>query len=86
MIDLRILEPGWAGEISPEEFDFLSVELLADKKLAFQWGFQPKKKRRPAWAIHQIGEFGDPDVRSTNIRLARSRISHKSARNGDFHA
>ena len=46
-IDQGLLEPGWGGEIAPDELDFLQTELTKDKKLAFRWGFQPAKKRRP---------------------------------------
>lgn len=85
-IDPRLLEPGWGGEISPDELAFLHSELTQDKRLAFQWGFQPAKKRRPAWAVLQVAEFGDPNVRATNMGLARRQSPSNLERKGDFQA
>ena len=73
-----LLEPGWGGEIAPDELDFLQAELTKDKKLAYQWGFQPAKKRRPEWAVRQVAAFGDPDVRATNMQLARRQLPANS--------
>ena len=85
-IDQRILEPGWAGDLAPDEFDHLQAELLRDKKLAFAWGFQPARKRRPEWAIRQVAMWGDPEVRATNMGLARSQLPPTPAAPGDYHA
>ena len=71
--DHRLLEPGWPGELAPDELDFLVAELIKDKRLAFRWGFRPAAKRRPEWAIKQLSMWGDPDIRSTNVALARTR-------------
>ena len=72
--DPRLLEPGWAGEVAPEEFEFVQAELLLDKKLAFRWGFRPGAKRRPEWATCQVAMWGDPDSRTANVALARRQI------------
>ena len=48
--DVRLLEPGWAGDPAPDELEILQAELSKDKKLAFKWGFRPGAKRRPEWA------------------------------------
>lgn len=81
-IDPRILEPGFAGELAPDEFDYLVDDLHKDKKLAFQWGFQPRKKRRPEWAVRQVAEFGNPEVRTVNMQLARSQLLANSEGKG----
>ena len=81
-IDQRLLEPGWGGELAPDELDFLLTALIKDKKLAYQWGLQPAKNRRPEWAIHQVATFGDPDIRATNMGLARRQIPGNSALEG----
>jgi len=73
--DYRLLTPGWGGELAPDEFEYILGELLADKKLSFAWGFQPGKKRRPEWAIRQVAEWGDPDRRTTNMQLARQKLT-----------
>lgn len=72
--DYRLLEPGFAGELGPDEFDFILENLLRDKKLSFAWGFQPGKKRRPEWSIRQVAQWGDPDRRATNMALARQKM------------
>ena len=70
----RLLEPGWAGELAPDELEFLQAELSRDKKLAFQWGFRPGAKRRPEWAIRKVPFYGDPDRRATKAGLARRKL------------
>lgn len=71
--DYRLLTPGWGGELAPDEFEYILIELMVDKKLSFSWGFQPGKKRRPEWSIRQVAEWGDPNRRATNMQLARHR-------------
>ena len=69
--DDRLLVPGWAGEIAPDEFEYLQGELSADRKLAYTWGFAPSKKRRPEWAVRQVAMVGNPSSRTENVALAR---------------
>ena len=71
--DQRLLEPGWAGELAEDELAYVQRELLADKKVAHQWGFAPKQKTRPLEAIRRVAIAGDPERRSVNILLARPR-------------
>ena len=40
-----------------------------DKKLSSVWGF------RPGWAIRAAAMFGDPNSRSTNVVLARTKMA-----------
>ena len=84
--DPRLLEPGWAGEMAPDDFEFVQAELLRDKKLAFTWGFRPAAKRRPEWAIRQVGMWGDPDSRTGNVPLARRQIPSAAASKAPIHA
>lgn len=85
-VNQRLVEPGWGGELGPDELDFLQAELTTKKKLAYQWGFQPAKKRRPEWAIRQVAMLVDPGNRGVNMGLARRQIPGNSALNPDFHA
>ena len=71
VMDYRLLEPGWPGELAPDELEFLLEELVRDKKVASAWGFQPAKKRRPEWAVRQVAMSGDPLNRKINMALAR---------------
>ena len=72
--DVRLLEPGWAGELAPDELDFIQDRLREDRQTPFRWGFRPTSKRRPEWAIRQIAMHGDPDRRATNVALARRKL------------
>ena len=69
--DPRLLVPGWGGDLSPDEFDFVQDELIRDKKLAYEWGFRPNAKGRPEWALRQVTQWGQPDSRTANLALAR---------------
>ena len=69
--DYRLLVPGWAGELSPDEYDYLQGELSTDNKLAYNWGFAPSKKRRPDWAVRQVALAGNPNSRTENLALVR---------------
>ena len=72
--DPRLLEPGWGGDLAPDEFEYIQAELLRDKKLSFAWGFRPSAKRRPEWAVRQLTSWGDPGSRTINVALARRQI------------
>ena len=69
--DDRLLGPGWAGDISDDEVLFIQEELLRDKKLAYQWGFAPSRRTRPADAIRRVALEGDPEHRNSNVPLIR---------------
>ena len=69
--DDRLLGPGWAGDISDDEVVFIQEELLRDRKLAYQWGFAPSRRTRPADAIRRVALEGDPEHRNANVSLTR---------------
>ena len=71
MFDSRLLGPGWAGDISDDEVFFIQEELLRDNKLAYQWGFAPSRRNRPADAIRRVALEGDPEHRNANVSLTR---------------
>ena len=78
-MDQRLLKPGWAGELAEDELANIQGELLADKKLSYQWGFAPAQKTRPLEAIRRVAMDGDPERRSVNIPLARPRRAKAAA-------
>jgi len=41
----KILEPGWAGELSPAELAYIKSQLKASPSLKRRWGFKPSAKR-----------------------------------------
>ena len=84
--DPRLLEAGWAGDLAPDELEFLQAELHLDKKLAFKWGFRPGAKRRPEWAVREVAMWGDPDSRTTNVALARGQKPSTTESKTPIHA
>ena len=73
--DRRLLIPGFAGELSDDEFDFTRDQLLRDRHLARLWGFKPSAKRRPEQTIRALAEHGDPSRPRDNAKLARQPIA-----------
>ena len=71
----KLVLPGWAGDLAPDELEDLQEELFSDRALAFQWGFRPSAKRRAEDAIHRVAMHGTPDRRTHNLELVRGRIS-----------
>ena len=41
----KLLEPGWAGELSPDELAYIKSELRKSPTLRRKWGFRPSLKR-----------------------------------------
>ena len=41
----RLFEPGWAGELSPEELTYIKLQLKLSRSLKRRWGFRPTAKR-----------------------------------------
>ena len=77
--DQRLLEPGWAGELTDKELAYIQQELFADDKLSYLWGFARSLKTRPLEAIRRVAMDGDPERRSVNLPLARPRRAKAGA-------
>lgn len=58
----KLLEPGWAGELSPDEFKYVKSQLRQSPSLRRQWRFRPSAKR-----------FSESRIRD----IARNGVSHK---------
>ena len=71
----KLLLPGWAGHLAPDEFEIVQEELFSDKVLAFRWGFRPSAKRRAEEAIHQVAMHGAPGGRAHNLKPVRGATS-----------
>jgi hypothetical protein len=41
----KLLEPGWAGELSPDELAYIKSQLRQSASLRRRWGFKPSAKR-----------------------------------------
>jgi hypothetical protein len=67
----KLLEPGWGGELTDDELQFILSRLQSDEALSFWWGFRPRTKRRPLEGIKAVAMWGDPEVRARNVKLVR---------------
>jgi hypothetical protein len=50
----KLFEPGWGGEITPEETECLQGALAKDPDLARWWGWKPRMRRRAVAAIERL--------------------------------
>ena len=41
----KLIEPGWAGELSPDEFAYVKCQLRQSPSLKRRWGFRPSARR-----------------------------------------
>lgn len=72
-MDNRLLEPGWPGELAPDEIDFAKSSLKADRRLRTQWGFVRGTGRMSEDAIRSVAMRGLPDDRRHNTALVMGR-------------
>jgi len=59
--DRRLLEPGWAGELSEEEVEYIQRELQRSRRLWRRWGYlgaMLKGVTIPAATIRRIAKHG----------------------------
>lgn len=56
--DKRLLEPGWAGELNPDEFYYIKSELRRAASLRRKWGFRPSAKRLNENRIRAVARDG----------------------------
>ncbi len=69
----KLLIPGWPGELTNEELEYIREALFRDKQLSFRWGFAPSQKTRSTAAILKVAMWGDEDDRLHNARLHRKK-------------
>jgi len=54
----KLLEPGWAGELSPDEFAHIRSQLQQSPSLKRRWGFRPSAKRLSESHIRAVARNG----------------------------
>jgi len=54
----KLLEPGWAGELSPDELAYLKSQLRQSPSLKRRWGFKPSAKRLSESRIRSVARNG----------------------------
>ena len=54
----KLLEPGWAGELSPDELAYIKSQLKRSPSLKRRWGFRPSAKRLSENHIRKVARDG----------------------------
>jgi len=54
----KLLIPGWAGELSPDEFAYIKSQLRQSPSLKRRWGFRPTAKRLSESRIRAVARNG----------------------------
>ncbi len=54
----NLLEPGWAGELRPDELSYIRAQLSRSRSLKRKWGFKPSAKRFPEKHIRLVVRSG----------------------------
>ena len=67
----QLLEPGWAGELTESEFDYLEAKLKRYKRLRTKWGFVGLEAILSPEAIQTVAMSGDPEDPSFNASLVK---------------
>jgi len=69
-----LLKPGWAGELSPEEFAFVRSQLHQSSSLRRRWGFRASARRLSETRIREIAREG---LQAIGRRVLASAIKNK---------
>ena len=54
----NLLEPGWAGELDPDELAYIKSQLRQSPSLRRRWGFRPSARRLPEKRIRAVARDG----------------------------
>jgi len=54
----KLIQPGWAGELSPDEFAYVKCRLRQSPSLKRRWGFRPSAKRFSESRIRAVARNG----------------------------
>ena len=54
----KLIEPGWAGELSPDEFAYVKCQLRQSPSLKRRWGFRPSARRFSESHIRAVARNG----------------------------
>ena len=54
----ELLEPGWAGELSPDELAYIKSQLKQSSSLKRHWDFRPSAKRLSENHIRKVARDG----------------------------
>ena len=54
----KLLEPGWAGELTPDELAYIKSRLRQSCSLRRRWGFRPSAKKLSESRIRAVARHG----------------------------
>ena len=54
----KLLEPGWAGELNNEEYDYIKENLKANPQLKTRWGFVVGRRKLSEERIREVAMNG----------------------------
>jgi len=54
----KLIGPGWAGDLSPDEFVYIKSQLKQSRSLKRRWGFRPSAKRFSENRIRAVARDG----------------------------
>jgi len=85
MNEKRLLDPGWAGEVTPGEVEKIKAALKKDRRLRTAWGFTRWQRRPNDAGVAVVAMLGDPADRQRNAELvAQVNRTGKSRADGHF--
>jgi hypothetical protein len=58
LVEKKLLEPGWAGELDRLEFAYVKALLKASPSFKRRWGFRPTAKRLSEAKIRSVARSG----------------------------
>jgi len=54
----KLLIPGWAGEVNPEELDYIVTKLRRNSELRRKWGFVKGRRRISRMKVKKVAMYG----------------------------
>ena len=67
---MKLLQPGWAGELSPDEFAYIKSQLRQSPSLKRRWGFRPSARRFNENHIRAVARDGLPAIQKPVLASA----------------
>ena len=67
----KLLEPGWAGELTPDELAYIKSQLKDSRSLRRRWGFRPSAKRFSESRVRAVA--GDGVQTRASFSFSRKR-------------
>ena len=68
MANQKLLQPGWAGDLSSEELAFIKSKLKADRRLRARWGLGRGTGRLNDEMIRKVAMDGVQNIASKGLR------------------